>query len=207
MAREREAETMAAFPRGSPERLAQAALAEGIEDLRVLEALRRVRREPFVPPAYRGRAYDDEPAPIPEGQVTTQPTLVARMVEALRLRGDERVLEVGTGLGYQAAVLAQLCREVFTIERFAVLAAEARRNLLAANIANVTVVHGDGALGLPAHLRSTRSSWPRPRRRSRPRSWSSSSRAGAWCSRSGRAARRRSRCSASAVVASWTPNS
>jgi protein-L-isoaspartate(D-aspartate) O-methyltransferase len=85
------------------------------------------------------------------GQVTTQPSLVATMVEALELAGDERVLEVGTGLGYQAAILARLAREVFTVERRAELADAARANLAAERVANVHVAVGDGSLGLPDH--------------------------------------------------------
>jgi protein-L-isoaspartate(D-aspartate) O-methyltransferase len=131
--------------------LAQAALVEGIVDWRVIEALRTVRREQFVLPDCRNEAYVDRPLPIGCRQVTTQPSLVGRMVEALQLDGPERVLEVGTGLGYQAAVLSYLCREVFTIECFAELAEQARRNLSAAAIPNVVVVHGDGSLGLPEH--------------------------------------------------------
>lgn len=128
-----------------------AARTLGVRNERVLEALRRVPRERFVPEESRARADMDVPIRIPHGQVTTQPSLVARMVEALRLEGDERVLEVGTGLGYQAAVLAQLCREVYTIELFADLAELARRNLAEAGITNVHVVVGDGTRGLPEH--------------------------------------------------------
>jgi protein-L-isoaspartate(D-aspartate) O-methyltransferase len=134
-----------------PQRLVRAAEEEGVRDQRVLEAFGSVRRDMFVPPEWSGQAYGDRPIPIPHGQVTTQPSLVARMVAALRLVGTERVLEIGTGLGYQTAVLAQLASEVFSVERFADLAASARRNLRAARIANVTVVVGDGSLGLPAH--------------------------------------------------------
>lgn len=133
------------------ERLADAARALGVHSEHVLEALRRVPRERFVPEPWQARANIDVPVPIPDGQVTTQPSLVARMVEALQLEGSERVLEVGTGLGYQAAILAMLCRDVFSIERFGDLAAQARRNLTDAGITNVTVVVGDGTLGLAEH--------------------------------------------------------
>jgi protein-L-isoaspartate(D-aspartate) O-methyltransferase len=115
----------------------------------VLRALERVRREGFVPPEHADAAPSDRPISIAHGQVTTQPSLVARMVEALRLTGRERVLEVGTGLGYQAAILAVLAREVISVERFPNLAAEAERNLRAAGIDNVTVVVGDGTRGAP----------------------------------------------------------
>jgi protein-L-isoaspartate(D-aspartate) O-methyltransferase len=87
--------------------------------------------------------------PIAHDQVTTQPSLLALMVQALGLHGDERVLEIGTGLGFQAAILARLCREVVSIEWFADLGEQARKNLEAVGIANVTVVVGDGSVGLP----------------------------------------------------------
>ncbi|MHB8874336.1 MAG: protein-L-isoaspartate(D-aspartate) O-methyltransferase [Myxococcaceae bacterium] len=140
---------MRAAPAGSPEALAREVEAQGISVPRVLEALRQVRRADFVPAEWKRSAYQDGPIPIAHGQVTTQPSLVARMVEALQLEGTERVLEVGTGLGFQAAVLAKLTRQVFTIEWFEDLADQARRNLATAGIANVTVVTGDGTLGLP----------------------------------------------------------
>jgi protein-L-isoaspartate(D-aspartate) O-methyltransferase len=134
-----------------PQRLVRAAEEEGVRDRRVLDAFGSVRRDMFVPADLSGQAYDDRPIPIPHGQVTTQPSLVARMVVALRLVGTERVLEIGTGLGYQTAVLARLAGEVFSVERFTDLAAFARRNLRLARIANVTVVVGDGSYGLPTH--------------------------------------------------------
>jgi protein-L-isoaspartate(D-aspartate) O-methyltransferase len=120
-----------------------------VGDRRVLDAFRRVPRNRFVPPEWEERAYEDRPIPIPHGQVTTQPSLIARMVAGLRLEGHERVLEVGTGLGFQTAILAVLAREVFSIERFPDLAEWARRNLEAAGFAGVTVVVGDGTKGLP----------------------------------------------------------
>jgi protein-L-isoaspartate(D-aspartate) O-methyltransferase len=133
----------------SPEVLVRAIEAEGVGDGRVLDAFRRVPRAGFVPPGWAGRAYEDRPIPIGHGQVTTQPSLIARMVAGLRLEGDERVLEVGTGLGFQTAILALLAREVFSIERFPDLAERARRNLEAAGVGGVTVVVGDGTKGLP----------------------------------------------------------
>jgi protein-L-isoaspartate(D-aspartate) O-methyltransferase len=93
----------------------------------------------------------DAPIRIPHRQVTTQPSLIAAMVAALGLTGSERVLEVGTGLGFQTAILAQLAREVVSVERFADLAARARSNLAAAGLGHVTVVLGDGTLGVPDH--------------------------------------------------------
>jgi protein-L-isoaspartate(D-aspartate) O-methyltransferase len=136
---------------GGPEALVLAARAQGVRDPRVLEALRRVRREQFVPPERVVEAYRDRPVPIPHGQVTTQPSLVAQMVAALRLEGRERVLEVGTGLGFQTAILEALAQEVFSIERFPDLGDQARRNLDRAGIEGVTIVVGDGTLGLPEH--------------------------------------------------------
>jgi protein-L-isoaspartate(D-aspartate) O-methyltransferase len=115
----------------------------------VLEAIATVPRASFVPAQYVDRADVDTPIPIPHAQVTTQPSLVARMVEALGLQGDERVLEVGTGYGWQTALLARLAREVFSVERFADLADSARANL--AGYDNVTVLVGDGSEGLPQH--------------------------------------------------------
>jgi protein-L-isoaspartate(D-aspartate) O-methyltransferase len=120
-----------------------------IVDERVLHAMERVRRELFVPEGERKRAYDDAALPIAGGQTISQPYMVARICEALALRGDERVLDVGTGSGYQAAVIAELADEVFTIERIPELAAQARANLGAAGYGNVHVHVGDGTLGLP----------------------------------------------------------
>jgi protein-L-isoaspartate(D-aspartate) O-methyltransferase len=122
---------------------------EGVHDERVLDAFRRVPRERFVPTRLIGSSSLDRPIPIPHGQVTTQPSLIARILEALGLVGTERVLEVGTGLGFQTALLAHLADEVVSIERFLDLAGWARRNLEAAGIENVRVVVGDGTLGAP----------------------------------------------------------
>lgn len=126
-----------------------ASRAAGVRDRRVLDAISGVPRERYVPAEHAHEAVRDRPIPIASGQVTTQPSLVARMVEALQLEGDERVLEIGTGLGYQAAVLAQLCPRVFTIERHADLAEQARANLAADGIDRVEVHVGDGTVGLP----------------------------------------------------------
>jgi len=115
----------------------------------VLDAIAAVPRSAFVPPEYSGQAEIDAPIPIPHRQVTTQPSLVARMVEALALAGDERVLEIGTGYGWQTALLARLAREVFSVERFADLADTAKANL--AGYENVHVLVGDGSEGLPEH--------------------------------------------------------
>jgi protein-L-isoaspartate(D-aspartate) O-methyltransferase len=114
----------------------------------VLAAIRTVRRASFVPPEHVGRANLDVPVPIPHGQVTTQPSLVGRMVEALELNGNERVLEVGTGYGWQTALLAMLARFVWSVERWPDLAEAARRNLADHAVENVEVAVGDGSEGL-----------------------------------------------------------
>ena len=123
--------------------------ARDVEDERVLGAMERVPRELFVPIELRSRAYDDAALPIGFGQTISQPYMVARICEALSLSGDERVLDVGTGSGYQAAVLAELGAEVVTIERFPELAASARESLAAAGYDRVEVRVGDGTLGVP----------------------------------------------------------
>jgi protein-L-isoaspartate(D-aspartate) O-methyltransferase len=122
-----------------------------VEDPRVLAAMETVPRELFVPPDLRRRAYDDAALPIGSGQTISQPYMVARICEALALSGRERVLGVGTGSGYQAAVLAELAGEVHTIERVPELAEQARANLAAAGYEHVHVHVGDGTLGLPEH--------------------------------------------------------
>lgn len=131
--------------------LEEAARRAGVEDTRVLAAFRRVDRRTFVPLASVQFAERDRPIPIPHGQVTTQPSLVAVMVAALHLSGTERVLEVGTGLGYETAILAQLCAHVYSIERFADLTESARESLRHADIRNATLFVGDGTKGIAAH--------------------------------------------------------
>jgi protein-L-isoaspartate(D-aspartate) O-methyltransferase len=123
--------------------------ARGIADPGVLRAMLTVPREAFVPAALAGRAYDDAALPIGAGQTISQPYIVALMAEALRIGPDDRVLEVGTGSGYAAAVLTKLAREVYTVEARVALAAEARRRLAELGFANVHVVEGDGTRGLP----------------------------------------------------------
>jgi protein-L-isoaspartate(D-aspartate) O-methyltransferase len=134
-----------------PEHLVRVITAAGVGDARVLDAVRAVPRAGFVPPHLAGRAYQDEPLTIPRGQVTTQPSLVARMVEALGLEGSERVLEVGAGYGWQTALLARLCGFVLAVERFADVAEAARENLTRFGVANAEVVEGDGTEGLSEH--------------------------------------------------------
>jgi protein-L-isoaspartate(D-aspartate) O-methyltransferase len=125
--------------------------AAGVRDRRVLAAFRAVSRAEFVPLDQRDRAELDVPIPIPHGQVTTQPSLVAQMVAALELTGDETVLEVGTGYGYQTALVAQLARFVWSVERRPRLAEAARAALDRTGVRNAAVVVGDGTLGLPDH--------------------------------------------------------
>lgn len=127
--------------------LEQAAARVGVRDERVLAAVRATDRAGFVPLGQRHRADADQPVRIAHDQVTTQPSLVAQMVEALAVDADSHVLEIGTGLGYQAAILSRLAAGVTTVERFAELAQEAERNLAAAAIDNVEVVVADGSEG------------------------------------------------------------
>jgi len=121
----------------------------GIADERVLTAMGKVPRESFIAPEYARDAYADGPLPIGEGQTVSQPYMVAAMVEALEVRSSDQVLEVGTGTGYEAAVLAELAAEVWTIERHAELADKARQILAELGYGNVQVICGDGSLGLP----------------------------------------------------------
>jgi protein-L-isoaspartate(D-aspartate) O-methyltransferase len=123
--------------------------ARDISDERVLEAMERVPRELFVPDQERDHAYADAALPIGHGQTISQPYMVARIAEALALRPGERVLDVGTGSGYQAAVLAELGTDVVTIERIPELAERARASLAAAGYPQVDVRVGDGTLGVP----------------------------------------------------------
>jgi protein-L-isoaspartate(D-aspartate) O-methyltransferase len=123
--------------------------ARDIVDENVLRAMERVPRELFVPERERRRAYEDAALPIGHGQTISQPYMVARICEALAVRSGHRVLDVGTGSGYQAAVLAELGAEVVTIERIPELADQARSNLAAAGYEHVQVVVGDGTLGVP----------------------------------------------------------
>ena len=121
----------------------------GIKDKRVLQAMRKVPRHAFVPGRWHHAAYGDHPVPIGERQTISQPYMVAVMIESLRLRGGERVLEIGAGSGYQAAVLSRLAAEVYTVECFPSLAADARLVLQRLGYQNVRVVQADGCQGFP----------------------------------------------------------
>ncbi|HEX6813178.1 MAG TPA: protein-L-isoaspartate(D-aspartate) O-methyltransferase [Planctomycetota bacterium] len=123
--------------------------ARGVTTPRVLQAMRRVHRERYVPPQFVKRAYEDSALPIEERQSISQPYIVALMLDMLGLCGDERVLEIGTGSGYAAAVLAELAREVYTIERHERLARTAADRLAHDGYSSVHVRHGDGTLGWP----------------------------------------------------------
>ena len=133
------------------EDLARAVIASGVRDARVLEALREVPRANFVPPKLAERAYLDLPLPIPHRQVTTQPSLSTKMIEALELSGSDRVLEVGTGYGFQTALLAHLSGFVWSVERWPDVAETAKENFARRGVTNVEVFAGDGTEGLPEH--------------------------------------------------------
>jgi protein-L-isoaspartate(D-aspartate) O-methyltransferase len=123
--------------------------ARGVRDARVLEAMREVPRDRFVPGSARGEAYEDRPLPIGEGQTISQPYMVAVMTEALAPQEADRVLEIGTGSGYQTAILSRLAARVVSIERHAVLAARAKEVLDSLGITNVEIHVGDGTEGWP----------------------------------------------------------
>lgn len=125
--------------------------ARGIRDERVLAAMTKVPRHLFVPPEYQGQAYEDHPLPIGEGQTISQPYIVAYMLEVLALDGSEKVLEIGTGSAYQTALLAELARQVYSVERIESLASEAAALLVRLGYTNVSVIVGDGSRGLPEY--------------------------------------------------------
>lgn len=126
-------------------------MARGIRSEAVLRAMREVPREAFLPPGMERFAYEDGPLPIQDGQTISQPYIVAYMIEALELKGEERVLEIGTGSGYAAAVLSLCAADVFTVERLPALAQSARDRLRELGYRNVTVLLGDGTLGWREH--------------------------------------------------------
>jgi len=123
--------------------------ARGISDERVLAAMARVPRQEFVASEYREQAYEDHPVPIGEGQTLSQPYIVAITLQALALTGSEKVLEIGTGSGYQTALLAELAREIYSVERHTSLADSAKKVLQSLGYRNVHVFIGDGSQGLP----------------------------------------------------------
>ena len=127
--------------------VAEQILARGVRDKRVLDAMSRVSREAFVPENVRNLAYEDRPLPIAAGQTISQPYIVAYMIEALVLKGGEKVLEIGAGSGYAAAVLAEIAGEVYTIERIDQLAEKAASNLIDEGYENVHILHADGTIG------------------------------------------------------------
>lgn len=136
--------------RSNQQRLIQLLAERGIVDRRVLKAMAEVPRERFVPEDYRDQAFDDRALPIEAGQTISQPYMVALMTQELRLTGNERVLEIGTGSGYQAAVLAKLCAHVVTIERIAGLQAMAQDVLASLGFTNIEFHVGDGSCGWEA---------------------------------------------------------
>jgi len=133
------------------ERMVQVVKAQGVSDARVLQAMRKVERHLFVPERYRPFAYADRALPIEHDQTISQPYIVGFMTEALQLRGDETVLEIGAGSGYQAAILAELSKRVYTIEIICALADSARERLRGLGYRNVDVKCGDGYQGWPEH--------------------------------------------------------
>jgi protein-L-isoaspartate(D-aspartate) O-methyltransferase len=135
---------------GAPDSLMRA-LRRHVHDQRVLDAMADVPRDRFVPEDLQAEAWENIPLPIGAGQTISQPLVVARMCEVLELTGAETVLDVGTGSGYHAAVLARLARHVYSIEVHPHLSWQARENLRAAGVANVTLRIGDGSCGLPEH--------------------------------------------------------
>ncbi len=138
---------MSADPRNI--RLIMALRRNGVTDAVVLGAIERVPRERFVPPAFFDQAYEDMPLPIGYGQTISQPLVVALMTQVLEVDKSHRVLEIGTGSGYQAAVLARLCRHVYSVERLQVLLTDARRRFDELGLYNITTRLGDGTLGWP----------------------------------------------------------
>jgi protein-L-isoaspartate(D-aspartate) O-methyltransferase len=139
------------FARARAEMIARTVKARGVTNARVLEAMNAVKREDFVPPRMQASAYDDNPLPIGSGQTISQPYIVALMAEAMKIQPTDKVLDVGTGCGYAAAVLAHLAKEVHTIERIPELAESSRERLQRLGYKNITVHSGDGTLGLPKY--------------------------------------------------------
>ena len=139
------------FERQRAQMVAEQLVSRGIRDTAVLSAMGQIPREHFVPSAYLEHAYRDGPIPLPSKQTISQPYVVAYMLSVLALKPTERVLEVGTGSGYAAAVLSKMVREVYTVERQENLIPYARERLDDLAIDNVHIFHGDGSLGWPEH--------------------------------------------------------
>ena len=133
--------------RGARERLVETLREKGIRDMAVLRAFERTPRHAFVPTGLRHRAYEDAPLPIGNGQTISQPWVHARYLELLQLKGSERVLEIGTGSGYQTVLLAHLVEQVFSIERIPALFQQARDAIQRSGVRNVSLLLGDGSLG------------------------------------------------------------
>jgi protein-L-isoaspartate(D-aspartate) O-methyltransferase len=133
--------------RGARQRLVETLQSKGIRDLAVLRAFEMTPRHAFIPTGLRHRAYEDAPLPIGNGQTISQPWVHARYLELLRLTGKERVLEIGTGSGYQTVLLAHLAAQVFSIERIPALLQSARENIQRAGVNNVSLLLGDGTIG------------------------------------------------------------
>ena len=133
--------------RGARRRLVETLRTRGINDLAVLRAFEMTPRHLFVPTGIWHRAYEDQPLPIGSGQTISQPSIHAKYLELLKLKGSERVLEIGTGSGYQTVLLAHLVAQVFSIERIAALLEQARANIQRAKVSNVSLLLGDGTVG------------------------------------------------------------
>ncbi|HXT17756.1 MAG TPA: protein-L-isoaspartate(D-aspartate) O-methyltransferase [Gemmatimonadaceae bacterium] len=133
--------------RGARQRLVETLQSKGIRDLAVLRAIEMTPRHAFVPTGLKHRAYEDAPLPIGNGQTISQPWVHARYLELLKLTGKERVLEIGTGSGYQTVLLAHLASQVFSIERIPALLQQARENIQRAGVSNVSLLLGDGTIG------------------------------------------------------------
>lgn len=133
--------------RGARQRLVETLQSKGVRDLAVLRAFEMTPRHQFVPSGIKHRAYEDAPLPIGSGQTISQPWVHARYLELLQLKGAERVLEIGTGSGYQTVLLAHLVAQVFSIERIAAVMQQARENIQRAGARNVSLLVGDGTIG------------------------------------------------------------
>ena len=131
-------------------RFLYAVRSQGVTNARVLEAIEKVDRGPFITGTFAGRAYDDTPLPIPCGQTISQPSVVGLMTQALDVQPRDKVLEIGTGSGYQAAILSQLARRVYTLDRHRPLVEAARTRFEELDLANITAITADGTRGLPA---------------------------------------------------------